>query len=427
MGRRIRELRMEKGLRQAELAEILGISASYLNLIEHDRRRIGTELKSAVAVALGIEENALAAEVDGPLVDRLLSSASSVSNAAELDRVAEFTVRYPGWARHVAMQAERIALLEGRVQELSDRMTYDPTLAASLHEVISTATAIRSTASILNGEEPLDADWQARFHKNIYTDAVRLADSSDALISYLEAPEEGEVANSPVQEAEEYLLGRGFYLAELEDGSSTPADLVGSAGLSSSASSILADFAKQYVQDAARLPMVAFEKTALSGRYDIANLVAELSLPAVLVARRLASLPNGEGHPPIGLITADAAGVLSVSKHLAGVVFPRSGACPLWPLYTSLGQPGRAVRAVVALPGAPETRISCFAISQQIAGGLGDAPQMRAIMLMMVDVSPEQDAVQQIGPTCRICPREGCSARREPTVIKTVTQKRAAL
>ena len=120
----------------------------------------------------------------------------------------------------------------------------------------------------------------------------------------------------------------------------------------------------------------------------------------------------------MGLITADAAGVLGLSKHLPGVVFPRSGACPLWPIYTSLGQPGRPVHALVSLPGVPETRIQCFAIAEQVGGGLGNAPQMQAMMLMIADPAPNDDAVQLIGPTCRICPRDACSARREPTVVR---------
>ena len=36
--------------------------------------------------------------------------------------------------------------LEHSVEVLSDRMTHDPFLSASLHEVLSTVTAIRSTA-----------------------------------------------------------------------------------------------------------------------------------------------------------------------------------------------------------------------------------------------------------------------------------------
>lgn len=37
-GTRLRQVRLERGLRQAEFAETLGISASYLSQIEHDDR-----------------------------------------------------------------------------------------------------------------------------------------------------------------------------------------------------------------------------------------------------------------------------------------------------------------------------------------------------------------------------------------------------
>ena len=43
-GSRIRERRVMAGQKQADLAKAIGISASYLNLIEHNRRRIGGKL-----------------------------------------------------------------------------------------------------------------------------------------------------------------------------------------------------------------------------------------------------------------------------------------------------------------------------------------------------------------------------------------------
>ncbi|HAW46979.1 MAG TPA: transcriptional regulator, partial [Roseovarius sp.] len=41
IGTRIRERRVLAGIRQTDLAKRVGISPSYLNLIEHNRRRIG--------------------------------------------------------------------------------------------------------------------------------------------------------------------------------------------------------------------------------------------------------------------------------------------------------------------------------------------------------------------------------------------------
>ena len=47
-GNRIRERRLVMGMKQADLAAAAGISPSYLNLIEHNRRRIGGKLLIAL-------------------------------------------------------------------------------------------------------------------------------------------------------------------------------------------------------------------------------------------------------------------------------------------------------------------------------------------------------------------------------------------
>ncbi len=54
-GSRIRERRLARGMRQVELARAVGISAAYLNLIEHNRRRIGGKLLVNLARVLEVE------------------------------------------------------------------------------------------------------------------------------------------------------------------------------------------------------------------------------------------------------------------------------------------------------------------------------------------------------------------------------------
>ena len=59
-GSRLRERRLALGMRQADLAAAAGISASYLNLIEHNRRRIGPDVLERLALVLATETAALA-------------------------------------------------------------------------------------------------------------------------------------------------------------------------------------------------------------------------------------------------------------------------------------------------------------------------------------------------------------------------------
>src|SRR5205085_1625461 len=55
LGSKLRGLRRRKGLTQTEVASRLGISASYLNLIEHDQRQLPANLLLKAAEVLSVE------------------------------------------------------------------------------------------------------------------------------------------------------------------------------------------------------------------------------------------------------------------------------------------------------------------------------------------------------------------------------------
>jgi transcriptional regulator with XRE-family HTH domain len=56
---------------QASLAQAVGISPSYLNLIEHNRRRIGGKLLTDLARALGVDPSSLADGADRDIQETL--------------------------------------------------------------------------------------------------------------------------------------------------------------------------------------------------------------------------------------------------------------------------------------------------------------------------------------------------------------------
>lgn len=200
-GSRIRERRSIAGMRQADLARQVGISASYLNLIEHNRRRIGGKLLLDIAQVLGVEASMLTQGAEAALIATLREAAADAGAvAAELDRADEFAGRFPGWAEVLAAGHRRIASLERAVETLSDRLTHDPHLAASVHEVLSTAAAIRSTASILAETGELEQEWRDRFHKNLNEDSLRLAEGSKALVTYLDESKMSEERRGAPQE-----------------------------------------------------------------------------------------------------------------------------------------------------------------------------------------------------------------------------------
>ncbi|WP_210527429.1 helix-turn-helix domain-containing protein [Rubellimicrobium arenae] len=416
-GTRIRERRQERGLRQAELAQSVGISPSYLNLIEHGHRRIGGKLLADIARALDLDPVALGEGPDGGRVQALRVAAAGAVEplrpAPELARAQELADRFPGWAALLARQGARIEVLERRVAELAGRLTHDHDLAQALHQVISGVTAIRAASDILAENPDLDRDWQGRFLQNIRTDSETLAEASRALVRFLEAPERATAASrSPQEEAERWLDARDHHLPEVEVGGWPSGLPDGPAG-----SAVLA-WSRRYAADAARLPLEPFAAAAREAGYDPAILARALDEPFARVLRRLASMPGGEGWPAMGLVICDSSGTVTHLRAFDGLDLPRSGGCPLWPLHEAFAQPGRAVRAFAALPGQGAPRLICHAVAVPREEPDPDMPPLMEGTMLVMSAPPGPSVGDRlVGPTCRICPRQACPARREPSIL----------
>lgn len=436
-GSRIRDRRLDRGMKQTDLAAAVGISASYLNLIEHNARRIGGKLLHDIARALAVDPSHLTEGGERGTVSALRAAAADAPELAaalapELPRVEDFASRFPGWAMLVMAQAARIGRLEAQVAELSDRLTHDPELASSLHRMITAVTAIRSTSTILVDEPGLDRDWTDRFHRNIHDDSLRLAEAGRALVRYLDAPEGGDgAAQSPQDSVARYLDALGHHVPALETSPDNVEAALAEAAErvpaldGAAAQAVLRDWLLRYAADAGDMPLGSFGEVARASEYDPVRIARSTGFPPARVMRRLATLPASEGHPAFGLAVCDGAGALLSVRRIPGFAPPRVGAgCPLWPLYTALTQPGRGIVATVTLPGLRETRLRVWAHAGPRGGSEFDTlPQVESTMLVRAaETEPEASEVVPVGMTCRICPRAGCTARREASVVGMVGQ-----
>ena len=71
VGHKIRRLRRSSGLTQLQMAEQLGISPSYLNLLEHNQRPVTTALLLRLVQNFGIDLQRFAEDDEAPLVSGL--------------------------------------------------------------------------------------------------------------------------------------------------------------------------------------------------------------------------------------------------------------------------------------------------------------------------------------------------------------------
>ncbi|MDK3017572.1 helix-turn-helix transcriptional regulator [Pseudodonghicola flavimaris] len=424
-GSRIRERRTIKGVRQADLARKVGISASYLNLIEHNRRRIGGKLLIDIASVLGVEPSMLTEGAEAALIATLREAAADAATPlAETDRADEFAGRFPGWAEVLAWSHHRIASLERTVETLSDRLTHDPRLAASLHEVLSTAAAIRSTASILAETGELEPEWRDRFHRNLNEDSARLADSSKALVAYLDDSEANDDRRgAPQEEVEAFMAAHGHHFPGLERGAELPDPLIEAAPelTSRAARQVARAVLAQYQADAAAMPLTEITGAIASVGLDPLALAARFGADLPAVFRRIAALPAEVLPDEVGLVICDASGSILFRKPLPGFALPRHGeSCPLWPLFSALNRPLVPIRRRVAQLGRSAAHFDCLAVAWPDGQPDFDRdPVYRSIMLILPvaggGIGGEQ--VQPVGSSCRVCPRSACAARREPSIL----------
>ena len=421
-GTRIRERRIMTGLKQADLARNLGISASYLNLIEHNRRRIGGKLLLDIASALGVDPSVLTEGAEAALLAALRAAAAGQGmTAPEAERADEFAGRFPGWAEAMAAAHRRIGRLERTVVTLSDRLAYDPNLAASVHEVLSTAASIRATASILAEDPDLSLEWRGRFHANLDTDSQRLADSSKALVGFLDT-ETGEAASglSVQEEVEAFLAANNYRFDGLEADGANVADLLAAAPElpTDGARRVARTVLRRIAADRIALPDAALRDAVAAHRTDPIAIANACAVPVACAMRRLALLDAQD----LGLVVADRSGSLTFRKAVSGFAIPRHGAtCPLWPVFEAQARPGAALRTRVEMLGRGRAVFDCYAIADVVGPVTPNMAPLTEATMLIVPVASDEGAPGPepvpLGPSCRICPRSRCPGRREPSIL----------
>lgn len=425
-GSRIRERRMSQRVRQADLARSVGISPAYLNLIEHNRRRIGGKLLVDLARELRVEPAQLSEGAAQTLVSGINAAAArvDVGDEIETDRAEDFAGRFPGWAGLVASQSQRIEELERVVETLSDRLTHDPHLAASLHEVISTVTAIRSTAAILAETSDIDPDWQARFLRNMREEAQRLSNSAAGLVTYLDAGAEArEMQVSAADDLAAFVEATGYRFAPLERPAAGEGELAilidGAEELRDRGARDLARrMLVRYLSDARAMPEGPFRASLAATGGDPARVAEGFGVALDAVLRRMASLETGEDDTQRGLVVCDGSGTVTLRKGVEGFPLPRFGAaCPLWPLYQALARPAQPVEGLVEMPGQEPKLFRCRAVSLPRPSSSFNAPPVHEATMLIEPVDDAEGPALPVGASCRICPRETCAARREPSIL----------
>src|SRR4051812_27585982 len=132
LGAKVRALRRRENLTQVQLAAQLGISASYLNLIEANRRPLPANLLIKLAQLFGVDVAAFAGDDDGRLIADLTEAfADPVLEDYDLTSVdvRELATASPAAARAVLGLYRAYQAMRASADDLSSRLRDGEALA----------------------------------------------------------------------------------------------------------------------------------------------------------------------------------------------------------------------------------------------------------------------------------------------------------
>ena len=424
LGTRIRENRKAMQLSQKDLATAAGLSASYLNLIEHNKRGIAGKTLNAIARALEIDPSELTEGMNQALLDRVRTAAMrNAQIKTERDRIEEFAARFPGFARLIARQSDQIEIRDEEFAILSDQLKHDPYFAEAMHLLLSNITTIRATSDILASSPDMPAVTAQRFIENLASEATKLSKTAEEIFDHFEPSTDEQVTSLDMSPFEVLLEQNKFHLSKLENGQETVDDVIVRMKLAKEEADRTRASLQSYAQMAEHLPIDQFIVAAKKLNFDAIVLAETFGTDLMAICFRMAHLPTRPDLPAFGLIQSDASGAVLYRKQLNSFSLPRyGGACPLWPVYRSLSQPLQPIRAMLDMPMGDRFHTISFAYPTQPAR-IGMPALTEAIMLftpdyaMLPKVAHDQTPQLDVGLQCTVCSRLNCPARREAYLL----------
>ncbi len=450
LGRRVRALRTRAGLTQAALAGQLQVSASYLNLIENERRPLPAALLIRLAQVLEVDLKSLGAGEDprllADLVEVFADPLFAESSPTE-DELRELAGAMPAVARAVVHLHHAYSAAHASAS----------TLAA---KVLDREDLPQMARQGLSSEEVTDFLQAHRNHfPELEEEAERVRrdggfegeDLFGSLCRYLERRHRVAVQVRTVGEMRGAMRrydpgGRALLLSEVLRRGSRNFQLAYQVGLLQCAprldrlvrdATLTSDDSRvlgrvslaNYFAAAVLMPYAEFRDAAERERYDLDLLQHRFRVNFEQACHRLCTLqrPGAEG-VPFFMVRTDRAGNVSKKFSANAVPLPRfGGLCPLRNVHAAFVQPN-TLRIQISRQPEGATFFSIARTIRRHRGGFHAPEILYAIELgCEIEQAPRlvysdgmdlanPAAIVPVGTTCRLCERMDCGARAFPAI-----------
>ena len=439
MGPRLKKVRRELRLTQADMAADLDISPSYVALMERNQRPVTADLLLKLATTYRIDIADLAdggAEETSQKLETILRQPIFSDIDLPAIDIADISTSYPGFAEALlrlfaANDEAQTALAERRELAGSDPAA-DPVSEARdfLNAHRNCFPALDDSAALLARSVP-DAAAMARHIENehgLRVEFVPPGTIRDALRFYDYHRRRLMISEWLGETGKRFQLG--LQIAMLEQGPAIAA-ILDAARFTTDNGRRLADQAlRSYWAAALLMPYAPFLEAARKRRFDVEALAAEFGVSFEQAAHRLTTLQRkGAEGVPFFFIRVDPAG--NISKRLDGAGFPFArlgGSCPLWNVHDCFARAGQLLVQRIELPDG-QRFVSIARTVEAGARQFGAQRALRAIALACSEDHLEElvcaDALRSrapapIGVNCRLCHRPRCVARAAPPIGRDI-------
>ncbi|KAA2237553.1 helix-turn-helix domain-containing protein [Salinarimonas soli] len=452
VGPKLKRLRRELGFTQARMADELGVSASYLNLIERNQRPVTAQILIRLANAFDVDARQFSADDDERVVAELEEIlADPLLKGIEVGRgeLRDVIDAAPAMVDVVRRLYEAHVALRGRPEAASPALAdTDRAEGAYVENPVDRVRAVVQDArnhfpEIEEAAERLALELATPGHELFYALRQRLKDRHGIRVSIV--PDElmrhdlrrydrhrRQLRISEFMEPSGRTFQAAYQLAFAEAGEIIERLANALEPEMTDARRLLRIMLANYFAAALMMPYARFHEAAEALGYDIDVLGARFGASFEQVAHRLTTLarPTMRG-VPFFLLRVDSAG--NVSKRFSSGRFPFSrfgGTCPLWTVHATFKTPGQILTQVVELPDGSRwfsvartvrRALSPYGVpSPHFALGLGcelkDAHRLtyaRGLDLAASEAAP-------IGINCRLCERAFCPQRAAPPISKSL-------
>ena len=221
VGSKVRRLRREHGLTQVEMAGRLGISPSYLNLIEHNQRGLTRPLLLKLGEILKVDLHALSDDAEARLMADLIEIFGEPMFAGKTlgrDELSELVGAAPGIARAILALYRAYRRAREDALGLSERLTENPFLEASSHRLLTLLTSIRSFSEILRDNADLAPERRQQFIATVAEESEKLTDLVNELFEFFGGDGRSPLraTDSPADEVVDFLHARNNHFPTLE-------------------------------------------------------------------------------------------------------------------------------------------------------------------------------------------------------------------